>query len=143
MVNGPAIYDSAAQFPDRYQWHKQDLALWRVCQRRYYAAVLDGNLHVPGSAVPNANGYCNSNCYRHSNCGSFGDAYSNCYRHSNSYSNRNRNRDSYSNCYRHSNSNSYAYCYSNGDRTPAGFTDAASASDSSASALACSGIWKR
>src|SRR5207249_9013586 len=30
----------------RYPPHKQKLALRPVCQRRYYAAVLDGNLHV-------------------------------------------------------------------------------------------------
>jgi hypothetical protein len=41
---------------------------------------------VPRGSIPNANGYrhChgNSNRYRHSNCGSFGDAYG--YRDSNS-----------------------------------------------------------
>ena len=95
MDNGPAIYDRAAQLPDRYQRHRPHLALRRVCERRYYTAGLDGNLHVPRGSIPNANGHGN----RHSNCGSFGDAYSNSY--------RNRDGNSYSH------TDSYAYCYNN------------------------------
>ena len=117
MVNGPAIYHSAAQFPDRYQWHKQDLALGRLCQRRHYTAKLDGNLHVPRGTIPDADRDRDSDGNSHS------DGYANC--DSNSYA--------YANSYRYSNSN----CYSNGDcdHTAAAFTDGAASTDTAAAPL--------
>src|SRR6266496_2387508 len=78
MVNGPAIYDSAAQLPDRYQRHKQDLALRRVCQRRYYTAELDGNLHV-------RTGESHANADRDSNRNAYADSYAYCYSNSDAY----------------------------------------------------------
>jgi hypothetical protein len=131
LGNGPVIYDGAAQLPDRYQWHKPHLALRRLRQRRDYTAGLDGNLHLPRRAIPNANGYAhsNSNGYRYSNCGSFGDAY----RNSNSYS----HSRSYSYCY----SDAYLHTETNPDAKRCAFAKAAP--DSAAAAVACSGIWKR
>jgi hypothetical protein len=106
MVNGPAIYDSAAQLPDRYQRYNQDLALGRVCQRRYYTAKLDGDLHVPRGSIPNANGYRDSDGNSHSD--GYANRDSNSYAYANSYS--------YGNGNGYSNSNSNSNCYSNGDR---------------------------
>jgi hypothetical protein len=84
--SGSGVYDCAAQLPDRYQRHKPDLALRRVCQRRYYTAVLDGNLHLR-AGESHANGdsnsytYCYANCY--ANCN--GDTYAYGYAANNSH----------------------------------------------------------
>jgi len=110
LGNGPAIYDGAAQLPDRYQRHRPHLALRRVCQRRYYTAGIDGNLHLrTGESHANADRHSDSYAYGHSNGYAYTDSYAN--GDSNSYA----YTDSYANC--HSNSyaytDSYGYCYSN------------------------------
>src|SRR5437867_8103453 len=98
--------------PDRYQRHKQNLALRRVCQRRYYAAVLDGNLHVRA-------GESHANADRHSDGNSHADSYANCdsngYAYTDSYANGHSNSyaytDSYAYGHSNSNSNSDSDCY--------------------------------
>jgi hypothetical protein len=110
MVNGPAICDSAAQLPDRYQRHKQDLALRRVCQRRCYTVVLDGNLHVrAGESHANANRDSDGNSHSDSNTNSYANSDSDAYCDSHSYA----YTDSYA--YRHSNSHAYTDSDAYGD----------------------------
>jgi hypothetical protein len=100
LVNGPTFHDGAAQLPDRYQRHKPHLALRRLCQRRYYTAGLDGNLHLrTGESHANADGDSNGNAHS--------DSYA--YGHSNSYA----YADSYANG--HGNGNAHTDSYANGD----------------------------
>ena len=123
MDNGRVFYDSAAQLPDRYQRHKQNLALRRVCQRRYYAAVLDGNLHVrTGESHANADRDRDGNSHSDSNTN--GD--SNGYAHT----------DSYAYC----DSDSYAYvdAYGPAETKP----DTKATSDTAASPIVRSGSEK-
>jgi len=109
LDDGPAIYDSAAQLPDRYQRDKQNLALRRVCQRRYHTAELDGNLHV-------CTGESHANADRDSDGNSHSDSYAN--RDSNGYAYTDSNANGDSNGYAHTDSNangdsdSYAYTHS-------------------------------
>ena len=74
--SGSGVYDCAAQLPDRYQRHKPHLALRRLCQRRYYAAVLDGNLHLrTGESHANADRDSDGNSHSHSNSYAYTDSY--------------------------------------------------------------------
>jgi hypothetical protein len=101
------VHERTAQLSHRHRRHDQDLADRRL---RYYWRTdsLDGNLRLR-AVESHANADCNANghSYRHSNCGSFGDAYSD--RNSNGNGNCDCNSDS--NAY----TDSYAYCYSNTD----------------------------
>jgi len=98
LGNGPAIYDGAAQLPDRYQRHRPHLALRRLRQRRYYTAVLDGNLHLR-TGESHANAYGHSNCHAYTDSYAYSDSHSYAYTHSYAYG------DSHSYAYTHS----YAY----------------------------------
>ena len=133
MVDGPAIYDSAAQFPDRYQRHKQDLALGRICQRRGYTAIVDGNLHVPGGAISNAD----RDPDRYSDSNSHSDRNANCYSNSYAYADSHANGDS--DGYAYTDTYAYVDAYGPAEIKP----DTKAATDPAAAALACSGIWKR
>src|SRR5437867_2583331 len=127
--------------PDRYQRHKQNLALRRVCQRRYYAAVLDGNLHVrTGESHANADRDRDGNS--HTDRYAYGD--SNGYAHTDSYAYCDSDSYAYTDSYAYGDSNgyaytdSYAYCdanfvtASNADGPAEVYSDAATAADAAA-----------
>ena len=114
LDNELAIYDGAAQLPDRYQRHKPHLALRRVCQRRYYTAELDGNLHVrTGQSHANADRDSNGN----SHTDSYANGHSNGYAHTDSYAYCDSDSYAYTDSYAYCDSNSYAYTdsYANGN----------------------------
>jgi hypothetical protein len=91
--SGSGVYDCAAQLPDRYQRNGPHLALRRVCQRRYYTAKLDGNLHLrTRESHANTDCNCNTDCSSYCDCNAYGDSHS--YGHCDTY------------C------NTYAYCHS-------------------------------
>jgi hypothetical protein len=85
------------------------LARRRVCQRRYYTAVLDGNLHV-------RTGDSHANADRDSNGNSHADSDTNCDSDSYAYADSDANCDSDSYAYTDSDANcdSDSYAYTDG-----------------------------
>jgi hypothetical protein len=120
LDNELAIYDRAAQLPDRYQRHKPHLALRRLCQRRYHTAVLHGNLHLrrgeshanadrdsDGNAHTDSYAYCNSNSYAYTDSYAYG--HSNSYAYTDSYAYGHSDSYAYTDSYAYGHSDSYAY----------------------------------
>jgi hypothetical protein len=117
LDNGPAIYDSAAQLPDRYQRHKPHLALRRLRQRRHHTAVLDGNLHVPRGAISNANGDSDGN----SHTDSYANGDSDSYAYTDSYANGDSDSYAHTDSDAYCDSDRYAYTDSNADGDSDGY----------------------